>query len=41
MSEEKLVEPWLRRSLTEIHAVPRAVLHALELAKEDVEAMVR
>jgi uncharacterized damage-inducible protein DinB len=37
MSEEKLVEPWLRGRLTEIHAVPRAVLHALELAKEDVE----
>jgi uncharacterized damage-inducible protein DinB len=37
MSEEKLVEPWLRGSLTEIHAVPRAVLHALELAQEDVE----
>lgn len=37
MSERKPVEPWLRGNLTEIHAVPRAVLHALELAKEDVE----
>jgi uncharacterized damage-inducible protein DinB len=37
MNEAKLVEPWLRGNLTEIHAVPRAVLHALELAKEDVE----
>jgi uncharacterized damage-inducible protein DinB len=30
-------EPWLRGTLTEVAAVPRAVLHALELAKEDVE----
>jgi uncharacterized damage-inducible protein DinB len=37
MSEARPVEPWLRGNLTEIHAVPRAVLHALELAKEDVE----
>lgn len=32
-----MVEPWLRGTLTEVDAVRRAVLHALELAKEDVE----
>ena len=38
MSEVKpnLPEPWLRGTLTEMPAVPRAVLHALELAKEDL-----
>jgi uncharacterized damage-inducible protein DinB len=30
-------EPWLRGTLTEVNAVPRAVLHALELASEDLE----
>jgi uncharacterized damage-inducible protein DinB len=30
-------EPWLRGTLTDVAAVPRAVVHALELAKEDVE----
>jgi len=30
-------EPWLRGTLTEIPAVPRAVLHALELAREDLQ----
>jgi uncharacterized damage-inducible protein DinB len=30
-------EPWLRGTLTEIPAVIRAVLHALELAREDAE----
>jgi uncharacterized damage-inducible protein DinB len=30
-------EPWLRGTLTEIAAVPRAVLHALELAGEDLQ----
>jgi uncharacterized damage-inducible protein DinB len=29
-------EPWLRGSRSEIPAVPRAVLHALELAREDI-----
>ncbi len=29
-------EPWLRGTLTEVGAVPRAVLHALELAREDL-----
>jgi uncharacterized damage-inducible protein DinB len=31
-----LPEPWLRGTLREVPAVPRAVLHALELAKEDL-----
>lgn len=31
-----LPEPWLRGTLGEVPAVPRAVLHALELAKEDL-----
>ncbi len=30
-------EPWLRGTLTEVEPVRRAVLHALELAGEDVE----
>jgi uncharacterized damage-inducible protein DinB len=30
-------EPWLRGTLTEVGAVPRAVLHALELAGEDLK----
>jgi uncharacterized damage-inducible protein DinB len=29
-------EPWLRGTLTDVLAVPRAVLHALELASEDL-----
>jgi len=29
-------EPWLRGTLREVPAVPRAVLHALELAEEDI-----
>jgi uncharacterized damage-inducible protein DinB len=32
-----MVEPWLRGTLTEIDAVRRQVLHALELTGEDVE----
>jgi uncharacterized damage-inducible protein DinB len=32
----KLPEPWLRGTLTEIPAVTRAVLHALQLAEEDL-----
>ena len=32
-----LPEPWLRGTKTDVHAVPRAVLHALELAHEDLE----
>jgi len=30
------VEPWMRGTLTEVEPVRRAVLHALELAGEDV-----
>ncbi|HVC90578.1 MAG TPA: DinB family protein [Acidobacteriaceae bacterium] len=30
-------EPWLRGTLAELSAEQRAVLHALELAKEDIE----
>lgn len=37
MDAGKLPEPWLRGTLTEVSAVIRAVLHALELAKEDIE----
>jgi uncharacterized damage-inducible protein DinB len=36
MSEAKVPEPWLRGTLPEVAAVPRAVLHALELAQEDL-----
>ncbi len=32
-----MVEPWLRGTLTEIDAVRRQVIHALELAGEDIE----
>jgi hypothetical protein len=35
MTETRLPEPWLRGTLTEIPAVLRGVLHALELAQED------
>jgi uncharacterized damage-inducible protein DinB len=35
-NNSNLPEPWLRGTLTEVPAVPRAVLHALELAKEDL-----
>lgn len=37
MGENSLPEPWLRGTLTDVPAVPRAVLHALELAKEDLQ----
>jgi uncharacterized damage-inducible protein DinB len=37
MSEKTLAEPWLRGTVSDVPAVPRAVLHALELAVEDVE----
>jgi len=30
------MEPWLRGTLRDVPAVPRAVLHALELAREDL-----
>jgi uncharacterized damage-inducible protein DinB len=34
--EERKVEPWLRGTRTEVDAVRRGVLHAFELAAEDV-----
>jgi uncharacterized damage-inducible protein DinB len=34
---QAIAEPWLRGTLSDVPAVPRAVLHALELAGEDVE----
>jgi uncharacterized damage-inducible protein DinB len=37
MEANKLPEPWLRGTLAEVSAVPRAVLHALELAEEDLK----
>jgi hypothetical protein len=37
MPERILPEPWLRGTLAEVPAVPRAVLHALELAGEDLQ----
>jgi len=37
MGTAKLPEPWLRATLSEVDPVQRAVLHALELAKEDLE----
>ena len=37
MEANKLVEPWLRGTLADVPAVPRAVLHTLELAEEDLE----
>ncbi len=37
MAETQLPEPWLRRTLADVPVVQRAVLHALELAKEDLE----
>jgi uncharacterized damage-inducible protein DinB len=36
-SPPSVPEPWLRGTLTEVVAVPRAVLHALELAEEDLK----
>jgi len=37
MAETQIPEPWLRGTLTDVAAVQRSVLHALELAKEDLE----
>jgi uncharacterized damage-inducible protein DinB len=37
MSETPLPEPWLRGTLLEVPAVQRAILHALELAGEDLQ----
>ena len=36
-AEVKQPEPWLRGTLTDVPAVIRAVVHALELAREDAE----
>ena len=36
-ASSSLPEPWLRGTLTDTGAVPRAVLHALELAGEDLK----
>jgi len=36
VTDAKLPEPWLRGTLVEVPAVARAVLHALELAQEDL-----
>src|SRR5258708_22213348 len=37
MDKTNLPEPWLRGTLTDIPPIQRAVLHALELAQEDLE----
>ena len=37
MTANDLPEPWLRGTLTDIPPLQRAVLHALELAREDLE----
>jgi uncharacterized damage-inducible protein DinB len=37
MSESRAPEPWLRGTLKEVPAVQRAVLHALELAADDLK----
>jgi hypothetical protein len=37
MPESRLPEPWLRGTNSDFAPVQRAVLHALELAKEDLE----
>src|ERR1700740_874601 len=36
-SDISILEPWLRGTLTEVPAVGRGVLHALELALEDAK----
>jgi uncharacterized damage-inducible protein DinB len=37
MQKSELPEPWLRGTLTDVPSAQRAVLHALELAREDLE----
>jgi uncharacterized damage-inducible protein DinB len=37
MIQNDLPEPWLRGTFTDVPALQRAVLHALELAKEDLD----
>ena len=41
MAESQLPEPWLRGTLSDVPAVQRAVLHALELAREDLTEWCR
>jgi uncharacterized damage-inducible protein DinB len=41
MTDLQKPEPWLRGTLTEVPAVPRAVLHALQLAEEDLNKWCR
>ena len=41
MQQEQKPEPWLRGTLSEVDAVRRQVLHALELASEDVDRWCR
>lgn len=41
MDTPTLPEPWLRGTLAHVDPVQRAVLHALELAKEDLEKWCR
>jgi len=36
MNKDQQPEPWLRGTLADVAAVPRAVMHALELAREDI-----
>jgi len=36
MTEPKLPEPWLRGTLRDVSPIPRALLHALVLAKDDL-----
>src|SRR5246127_5966743 len=36
MTKTQFPEPWLRGTLTDVASVQRAVLHALELAREDL-----
>jgi uncharacterized damage-inducible protein DinB len=37
MTPHDIPEPWLRGTLTDLPAVHRAVIHALQLAREDIE----
>ena len=37
MTPSDQLEPWLRGTLTDLPAVHRAVVHALELAREDID----
>jgi uncharacterized damage-inducible protein DinB len=37
MQKPQIPEPWLRGTLTDVPPVQRAILHALELAKDDLE----